>query len=41
MADFLLSLAYGVKTLFCRFGCDTYVHQFSPMDMEVGPRAAV
>ncbi len=41
MADFLLSLAYGAKRLFCRSGCDTYVHRFSSMYVKVGPGAAV
>ncbi len=40
MADFLLSLAYGHKRLFCRSGCNTYVHQISSMYVKVGPGAA-
>ncbi len=40
-ADFLLSLAHGVKRLFCRSGCDTYVHRFSSIYVKVGPGAAV
>ncbi len=41
MADFLLSLAYDVKRLFCRSGCDTYVRQFSSMYVKVGLGAAI
>ncbi len=42
MADFLLSLASGLKRLFCWLGYDTYVHQISSMYVKVqGPRGSV
>ncbi len=41
MADFLSSIAYGLKRLFCGCEYDTYVHHMSYMSMKVGPRATV